>query len=75
MEKPTAKYTLLNKALVQIWCRNQKLYRQAKAKRVQNHETSFTTNVKETSLDVKEKATTRNKKTTKWKNSLVKASI
>ena len=75
MEKPTAKYTLPNKALVQIWCRNQKLYRQAKAKRVQHHETSFTTNVKETSLDVKEKATTRNKKTTKWKNSLVKASI
>lgn len=27
----------------------QKLYRQAKAKRVQHHETSFTTNIKETS--------------------------
>ena len=47
----------------------------AKAKRVQYHETSFTTNVKETSLGVKEKATTRNKKTTNWKSSLVKASI
>ena len=45
----------------QIW-RNQKLYRQAKAKRIQHHQTSFTTNAKGTSLGGKEKATTRNKK-------------
>ena len=39
-----------------------KLYRQAKAKRIQYHPTSFATNAKETSLGRKEKATTRNKK-------------
>ena len=44
------------------WWRNQKLYRQAKAKRIQHHQTSSTTNPKGTSLGGKEKATTRNKK-------------
>ena len=32
---------------------NQKLYRQVKVNRIQHHETSFTTNAKETSLDGK----------------------
>ena len=47
----------------------------SKAKRIQHHQTSFTTNAKGTSLGGKEKATTRNKKITKWKSSLVKANI
>ena len=42
--------------------RNQKLYRQAKAKRIQHHQTSFTTNAKGTSLSGKHK---RRKGTTK----------
>ena len=39
-----------------------RLYRQVKAKRIQHHQTSFTTNVKGTSLSKKEKTTTRKKK-------------
>ena len=35
---------------------------QTKAKRIQHHQTSFTTNVKGTSLGEKEKATTGSKK-------------
>ena len=31
-----------------IWWRNKKLFRQAKVKRIQHHQTSFTTNVKGT---------------------------
>ena len=45
-EKPTTKTTLPSKALLQISQRNQMFYRQAK--RVQDHQTRFTTNVKET---------------------------
>ena len=51
---------------------NQKLYRQAKAKSVQHHQDSFTTNVKEISLGEKEKATVKNKNVMKWKISSVK---
>ena len=74
-EKPTTKCTLPSKAPVQIWQRNQKLYRKAKAKRVQHHQTSFTTNAKGTSPGRKEKATMRNKESTKWESSLVKENI
>ena len=49
----------------QIWCRNQKFYRQAKAKKIQHYQSSFKTNAKGTSLRRKEMATTRNKKITK----------
>ena len=35
--------TLPSKDLTQIWWRNQKLYRQAKAKRIQHHQTIITT--------------------------------
>ena len=54
-----------SKAIIKIWWRNQKLYRQAKAKRNQHHQNSFTTNAKGTSLCWKEekKTTTKNKKT------------
>ena len=38
--------TLPGKDLIQIQWRNQKLYRQAKAKRIQHHQTSSTTNAK-----------------------------
>ena len=51
------------------------LYRKAKAKRTQHHQTSFTTNTKGTSLGRKEKVTTRKKKIMKWKSLLVKANI
>ena len=38
-----------SKALIQIWG-NQKLHREAKAKRIQHHQTSIATNAKGTSL-------------------------
>ena len=43
--------------------RNQKLYRQAKAMRIQHHQTSFTINVKGTSLGGKHKRRKRPTKT------------
>ena len=73
--KTITKNMLNSKAHVQLWWKNQKLYRQAKAKRIWYHQKSFTTNAEGTSLGRKEKATTRNKKITKWKISLVKANI
>ena len=39
--------------IIQIWRRNQKLYRQAKAERIQHHQTSSSTNPKRSSLDRK----------------------
>ena len=42
-----------SKDLIQIWRRNQKLYRQTKAKRIQHHKTTFTTNTKGNSLGKK----------------------
>ena len=36
--------------IIQIQQGNQKLYREAKAKRIQHHQTSFTTNTKGTAL-------------------------
>ena len=53
-EKCTTKNTLPSKALIQTWRRNQKLYGQAKPKRIQQHQTSLTTKVKGTSLVGKE---------------------
>ena len=53
--KPTIKNTLPSKTHIQIWWRNQKLSRQAKVKRIQHHETSFTTNAKGISLGRKHK--------------------
>ena len=47
------KITLPGKDRIQIRWRNQKLYRQAKAKRIQHHQTSSTTNAKGTSLSGK----------------------
>ena len=38
------------KILIQIWWSNQKLYRQAKVKRLQDYQISFTTNAKATTL-------------------------
>ena len=49
------------KALIKIWQRNKSLYRQVKAKRIQDHQASFTTKARGTSLGEKEKATTRRK--------------
>ena len=54
-EEPTIKNTLSSKTLPQIWWRNQKLSRQAKVKRIQHHQTSFTANTKGTSLGRKHK--------------------
>ena len=41
--------------------KKKKLYRQAKDKRIQHHQTSFTTNAKGNSLAEKKKPLTRNK--------------
>ena len=54
-EEPTTKNTLPRKKLTHIWLRNQKFSRQAKVKRIQQHQTSFTTNAKGTSLGRKHK--------------------
>ena len=43
-------YSTPSKALIQIQQRNQKVYRQAKANRIQHHQTSSATNAKGTSL-------------------------
>ena len=61
---------LLSKNLIQIQQRTQKLYRQAKAERVQHHQTSFTTNAKGTSLGGKHK-----KKTYKNKPKTIKKMV
>ena len=58
----TTKNTIHRKALVQIRQRNQKLYRQEKAKRTQHHQTSITTNAKGTSLGRKHKRTEQKRK-------------
>ena len=54
-EEPTTKDTLPSKTLIQIWWRNQKLYRQAKVNWIQHRKPSFTTNTKRTSLARKHK--------------------
>lgn len=46
-EKPTTKITLRSKDLVQNQWQNQKLYRQAKAKRIQHDQISFTKKAEE----------------------------
>ena len=53
--KQTNKKRIHSKALIQIRWRNQKLYKQAKAKRIQHHQTSFTTITKGNSLGNKHK--------------------
>ena len=53
-EEPTTKDTLSRKTLLQIWWGNQELSRQAKVKRIQHHQSSFTTNAKGTSLGRKQ---------------------
>ena len=52
-ENITTQITVPSKDLIQIWRRNQKLYRQAKAQRIQHHQTSSSTNAKGSSLDRK----------------------
>ena len=58
--KTKTKNILLSKALIHIQQKNQKIFRQAKAKSIQRYQTSFTTNAKGTSLDINKKAMTRN---------------
>ena len=62
MEKSTTKITVPGKDLIQNGWRNKKLFRQAKVKRIQYHQTSFTTNVKGISIVKKYK---RRKRSTK----------
>ena len=64
--------TLPSKTLIQIWQRNQKLSRQAKVKRIQHHQTSFTTNAKGTSLGRKHK---RRKRPTENKPKTIKKMV
>ena len=52
---------------------NQKLYRQAKDKRIQHHQTSFATNAKGTYYFSRQKRQQLEMKNYKWKSSLVKA--
>ena len=52
-EKPTTQITIHSKDLIQIWRRNQKLYSQEEAERIQHHKTSSLTNAKGSSLDKK----------------------
>ena len=54
-KKSTIKITVPGKYLIQNWWRNKKLFRQAKVKRIQYHQTSFTTNVKGTYIVMKYK--------------------
>ena len=49
----TTKITVANKDLIQNWWRNKKFFRQAKVKRIQYHQTSFTTNVKGTYISIR----------------------
>ena len=52
-EKPITQVTKPSKDFIQIRRRNQKLYRQAKAQRIQHQQTSSSTNAKGYSLDRK----------------------
>ena len=61
-EKSTTKITL-SKDLIQNWWRNQKVYRQAKVKRIYYHQISFTTNLKGTYIVRKYKRRKRSTKT------------
>ena len=63
-EKSTTKITVSGKDLIQNWWRNQKLFRQAKVKRIQYHQTNFTTNIKGTYTDNKYKRRKRSTKST-----------
>ena len=63
-EKSTIKITVPGKDLNQIWWRNQKLFRKAKVKRIQYHQTSFTTNVQGTYIVMKYKRRKRSTKST-----------
>ena len=56
MKEKNVQITVPSKDLIQIWRINQKLYRQAKAKKIKQHPTSPTRNPKGTSLGGKEKA-------------------
>ena len=71
-EETKTKNTLPSKTLFQIRWRNQKLPRQAKAKRIHHHQTSFTTNSKETSLGRKLK---RRKRLTENKPQTIKKTV
>jgi len=65
-EKPTTQITVPSKDIIKILRRNQKLYRQAKAERIQHHKSSSPTNAKGSSLDRKHrKVYTLKSKTTK----------
>ena len=58
-KKNTTKITLPRKDLIQTQWGNYNFYKQAKAKRIQHHQTSFTTNAKGTSLGRKHKGRKR----------------
>ena len=66
-EKPNTKNTLPGRLSFRYDGEIKIFYRQAKAKRVQHHKTSFTRNVKGSSLSEIKKATTRNMTITKEK--------
>ena len=63
-EKSTIKITVPGKDLIQSWWRNKKLFRQAKVKKIQYHQISFTTNIKGTYIVKKYKRRKKIYKTT-----------
>ena len=54
-KKNTAQITVPSKDLIQICRRNQKVYRKAKAERIQHHQTGSPTNTKGYSLERKQR--------------------
>ena len=71
-EEPTTKNTIPSKTLLQIQWRNHKLSTQTKVKRIQHHQTSFTTNAKGTSLGREHK---RKKRPTENKPKAIKKMV
>ena len=71
--KPTTKITLSGKDISQIRQRNQKLYSQAKAKRIWHYQNRFTTNVKGTYVGGKHERRKRPAKQTPNKKMVIEA--
>ena len=63
------------KMLIQTWGRTQNLYRQAKAKQMKHHQTSFETNAKGNSLRKKRNKTQLETGKLQMERSLVKPNI
>ena len=74
-EEARTKHTLQRKALIQLWWRDQKIYRQAKAKRIQHLQTSSASTTKGNTLSRKGESKIRNKNITNEKTGKGKDNI